>query len=206
MSTCTGAVVDLAREWPEIYSKVKDESWFKYLAQFYYQSAGGIPSQELPISQAWQCEEDEDTKLLICSSPDDARWWIVPHECTLINGLFLYVVLKKLGINVEIVEAPEHVYLRDEIGRIYDLYWVPLGYHQQSFPPGAVIEAGNFWDKYDLYRFMQETGLLNVLAQEPHAIKPESKHLAPNALCSDIRRNIANMDIMEEYMRTSARQ
>lgn len=206
MATCTDAVIDMTKEWPEIYNKVKDTSWFKNLVQFYYQSAGGTPTQELPISQAWQCEEDEDTKLLICSSPADARWWIVPHECTLINGLFLYIVLKKLGINVQIVEGDNHVYLRDENRKIYDLYWVPLGYHHQGYHPGITIDAGNFWDKYDLYRFMQEAGLLELIAREPHAITIESKYLPPNAMCTDIKKNIANANIIEKYMQLSARQ
>lgn len=52
-------------------------------------------------------------------SPENIEWWICVHECTVMNGVFLYFLLRKLGYKVDIYENSEHVYLKDDECNIY---------------------------------------------------------------------------------------
>ena len=163
ISSSVNEIVDIDLEWPKIYEKVKDADWFNEVATFYYEIAGKLKVKwhEQSISKAWEYPQDgdEDTKQLNATTPADAKWWIIPHHCTIVNGLFLYLVLRNSMINVKIYDSPGifsgHVFLKDDNGRIYDLYWQPLGYsnlevNQKKYTDGSYIDSITFWDKYDI--------------------------------------------------------
>lgn len=156
---------DMNTLWPQVYKALKDKPEFKALVESYY-SFFSLEDTEAPVWELYEDDSDEDIKTIMevpPSSPEDPRWFIYPHACTHINGMFLYLALKMYDMDVDIYESSRHVFLKDEEGRLYDLYHQPLGYDKDGdeMYRGAVKkEPVEFWEEYDMYRFMKEDGVI----------------------------------------------
>src|SRR5581483_8206252 len=104
-------LVDLFKEWPILFAAVKNSKWFDYLARLYYSFLNGQEEGEdqEPETSQWKKQpaylhyleanpnqgDDKEIKLLqqeAIADPSDVRWWIVPHQCVVMNGLFLYML------------------------------------------------------------------------------------------------------------------
>lgn len=156
-------VVDLRALWPELYARAKSAPWFSRLVGLYY-SLAGVDDLGVPIGR--HVGDDDDEVDLSCDSPTAPEWWILPHGCTIINGVFLYVVLRRLGYPVTIYESRTHVFLRDDLGAVYDLYWQPLGISDEraeEYARGRKVAPEEYWEKYDVYLALAAEGVLDTI-------------------------------------------
>lgn len=99
-------------------------------------------------------------KELSLKDPSDIRWWIYPHNCTIMNGFFMYIIMKKSGFNISIYESNSHTFLKDNNGKVIDMYWQPLGYndkeHLKEYNDGVMVNPQEFLENYDILRFLPE--------------------------------------------------
>ena len=205
------SVADMTALWPELYAQSRTQKWFQKLARFYYwffsadetlpptktnsssehHQKSSIATVALPEfkniyeqeAAYGKAEWDLLMSANLVQTPSDARWWIVPRCCTIINGVLLYVMMKRSSGNVTaastaddsgkkydklcIYETESHVFLVDEADNtIYDLYWQPLGYHVDhedvcSYRNAKRVQSPNhFFAKYDLaYSLMKQDAL-----------------------------------------------
>lgn len=158
-------LIDFKVEWPLMYNKIKDTVWFKAIAIYYSEKMTtddkvklNYKSSPVIVVTGMEKEQDEETKTILqkAKSPENVEWWIVPHDCLCVNGFFLYLVMTYMGFKVIIYEAKNHIFLRDDKGRIADLYWQPLNIVDidSEYETGVEISPLDLWHKYDLIRFM----------------------------------------------------
>lgn len=165
-------IIDMIALWPSVYTKIKDTIWFNKLATFYYEMSRQkhIKWFEKPLVIAGDFKEDDffgkcdDIKQLNCTSPTMVQWWIYPHGCTVMNGMFLYLVLKNIDIKTQIYQSQNHTFLKDEQNQIYDMYWQPLGYcaesHMYEYNNAIINNPIDFWTDYDFIYWMKLADLL----------------------------------------------
>ena len=70
------------------------------------------------------------TAMTAAKSPEDIEWWILLHDCGMVNGVFLFHLLKKAfpGSTFTVLTSYlEHVWVQDEKGQNLDLYWPYVG-------------------------------------------------------------------------------
>ncbi len=158
---------DLKIEWPKIYKKVYERDWFKAIALFYYTFSfdfkGDTDYKSRPIIKTTSmCTEDDDETrqvLIGANSPDNPEWWITPHDCYMINGVFMYLVMTYAGYKIKIYQGINHIFLRDDNLVIVDLYWQPLDIinttmANEEYNEGMEIMPLDLWLNLDVLRFM----------------------------------------------------
>jgi hypothetical protein len=159
--------LDIKKEWPKIYQRVKKAKWFDTIANYYAtQMSFDINKgnyKTTPIIKILNLDKksNPETKLVLegATSPEKAEWWITPFDCYCINGFFLFIILSYCGYKVKIYHNKQHIYLKDNKNRILDLYWQPLGLHlltpyKDHYTKGVEILPLDLWHSYDTLRFL----------------------------------------------------
>ena len=143
--------------WVALYLEIFDKDWFKDLVSWYYDGE----SEDIPISMldSFGGIEMKDVheilhgtsgEMKIPDSKLDQRWWIIPCQCYITNGVFLYTIFKKLGRNnIKIYEKygeDFHVFLKED-DYVYDMYYASIG-KEYDYLGGEEISEDKFIKKY----------------------------------------------------------
>lgn len=169
-------IVDMKLLWPNLYNKIKDEKWFEGITKYYYTSVFDFQGDDdyksrpiIKVSNIWKDNKDEEVKIILdnAKSPIDPEWWITPHDCYNINGFFLYLVMIYSNYKVEIYCGNNHVFLKDNKGNIYDLYWQPLSIiNEKEYKEAKKILPLELWGDCDMLNYMKEDDNINFIFKE----------------------------------------